>query len=275
METFKHWLFDNNDNKTMLSWLKMRCEIQCGPNAESDAEALLKEFCTEYDNDHQDLKDKTDDKKAKEEFQNFLAQHEPEDDIWGNAIETANAFIGKVNAYRRDGIQDSDLENEVMSHAKYINNDPLRYVYELIQNADDCDYEIDSPEMCIEIDDKGMTVSYPEKGMTWSDILAITTIGRSNKGKKKKHKRIIGEKGRGFKTIYSVCDSATIRSGFYSFVLRDNSLKPEWVDPEESERYEGTKMVLSFKDQIDVKDQNSAKNKLKEGNKVFDEIIKK
>lgn len=280
MGIIEKWLNEEN-NDVLKMWFMLRCKIQNGPQKDDSDEAaknFLHVFCEEYDKNHPESSNQNiDDIKVKEEFQNYLVQHESDDDIWGDGKEHAKDFIEKVAAYRRDGVQDSDIEKEVMSHAKYINNDPLRYIYELIQNADDCDYDYakKTPEMCIEISGEGMTIRYPEKGMTWSDILAITTIGRSNKGKKKKSKRIIGEKGRGFKTIYSVCEKATIRSGFYSFELIHNSLKPKWVDYTEDKRYEGTKMVLSFKNSISSDDaQQSITNNLKDSN-VFDRIINK
>ena len=101
-------------------------------------------------------------------------------------------FVELLSDYRAMGTIDKKIKSKLLDFAKNINNDPLRYIYELIQNADDCEYEKGAKKsITIEISEDcgSMMVSYPEKGMTYSDIIAITTIDQSNKLKKKSNRR--------------------------------------------------------------------------------------
>ena len=158
--------------------------------------------------------------------------------------ENAEKFIEKLYSYRY--IPDSNLSEQLVKLASNINNDSYRYIYELIQNADDCEYE-DGIEknMQIDIEDGKLTISYPEKGMTASDIIAITTIGQSNKLKKKKSHIIIGEKGKGFKTIFAACDNVQIYSNNFTFSLTSKKLSPEWIEDCEWKN-KGTRLVLNL-----------------------------
>lgn len=266
------WL-NNGNNNALREWMRQRCKIQCGPGkSDEDAISLLEEFSKYYDERFGDI---ADEKQIDIQFQTFLTDNMPEEDLWGQRENDAKECVGMINTYRRDGTLDSNLVDEIMKHARFINNDPLRYVYELSQNADDCDYENGVvPKIDIRIETAKMTVSYPEKGMTWSDILAITTIGQSNKVAKKREKRIIGEKGRGFKTIFSVCEEVEIYSGHYRFKLKSDSFRPMWIEKGTEEQ--GTKMILHFRKSIKSgdKENKEEKNKFSEEG-VFEELISK
>lgn len=186
-------------------------------------------------------------------------------------------FVELLSDYRAMGTIDKKIKSKLLDFAKNINNDPLRYIYELIQNADDCEYEKGAKKsITIEISEDcgSMMVSYPEKGMTYSDIIAITTIDQSNKLKKKKRK-VIGEKGIGFKTIFSVCESADIHSGNYHFKLSDDSFEPAWIEGEDKE---GTQLKLYFKDEIssetEKENADDKKNKLRD-KEIYGQIIEK
>ena len=296
-ETVKEF-FDKNENASRREWMLLRCELQNPPTDEGElnkdaGEKLLNDFFSVYEEDTKDSveKERFDKKALNSAFQSFLSENEPVEDGWGKNQRCAKNAISYISDYRDTGVLDTNIVDEVLTHAKFINNDPLRYIYELIQNADDCEYDAENPEMKIEISPESMTVSYTEKGMTCSDILAITTIGESNKGKKKKKKQIIGEKGRGFKTIFSVCSSVDIYSGFYHFTLTGNSFCPTWIEKpdielEDGGRYNGTKMILHFRDEIiekkeetddsgakittEIRNKNFMKNE-----KIFDSIIEK
>ncbi len=243
-----------------LEWMLQRCMLESEPKmengtgiSEQPGKDLMKKFLNKDEVkklfcDSSGISDDTLEKVKTDEcqkmFWEFLSeQEEMEDDSWK---KFPKEFIKLLQAYRHKGSTDNNISSKLLDFAKKINNDPQRYVYELIQNADDCEYPENVTEKKLEIviEDKKMTVSYPEKGMTYADILAITTIGQSNK-RKKKRKRIIGEKGIGFKTIFSICKAVHIHSGPYHFKLTPDNFEPEWIGGNNDS---GTKMILDFKD---------------------------
>ncbi len=243
-----------------LEWMLQRCMLESEPKmengtgiSEQPGKDLMKKFLNKDEVkklfcDSSGISDDTLEKVKTDEcqklFWEFLSeQEEMEDDSWK---KFPKEFIKLLQAYRHKGSTDNNISSRLLDFAKKINNDPQRYVYELIQNADDCEYPENVTEKKLEIviEDEKMTVSYPEKGMTYADILAITTIGQSNK-RKKKRKRIIGEKGIGFKTIFSMCKAVHIHSGPYHFKLTSDNFEPEWIGGNNDS---GTKMILDFKD---------------------------
>ena len=293
-------LLDNKEIKdkyialfAKLDWFRLRClletkaVVQNGVDSAdySNADVLMNRFLSMYLNDLEEYTDdkiasylnqKYDTKEFEKDFYEFLSTVEADENSIGESWQdNAKFFIEKLKAYRKIGTIDGNLSEQLMDYAKKINNDPLRYIYELIQNADDCEYNTinnyddneSRVEVKIEIKDDSLIISYPEDGMTYSDIIAITTIGQSNK-RVKKRKRIIGEKGRGFKTIFSICDYAEIHSGKFDFKLSQNSFAPEWIDSEQENH--GTKMILHFKDNSG--EANDNKNKFSAGADLFGKI---
>ncbi len=293
-------LLDNKEIKdkyialfAKLDWFRLRClletkaVVQNGVDSAdySNADVLMNRFLSMYLNDLEEYTDdkiasylnqKYDTKEFEKDFYEFLSTVEADEYAIGESWQdNAKFFIEKLKAYRKIGTIDGNLSEQLMDYAKKINNDPLRYIYELIQNADDCEYNTinnyddneSRVEVKIEIKDDSLIISYPEDGMTYSDIIAITTIGQSNK-RVKKRKRIIGEKGRGFKTIFSICDYAEIHSGKFDFKLSQNSFAPEWIDSEQENH--GTKMILHFKDNSG--EANDNKNKFSAGADLFGKI---
>ena len=293
-------LLDNKEIKdkyialfAKLDWFRLRClletkaVVQSGVDSAdySNADVLMNRFLSMYLNDLEEYTDdkiasylnqKYDTKEFEKDFYEFLSTVEVDEYAIGESWQdNAKFFIEKLKAYRKIGTIDGNLSEQLMDYAKKINNDPLRYIYELIQNADDCEYNTinnyddneSRVEVKIEIKDDSLIISYPEDGMTYSDIIAITTIGQSNK-RVKKRKRIIGEKGRGFKTIFSICDYAEIHSGKFDFKLSQNSFAPEWIDSEQENH--GTKMILHFKDNSG--EANDNKNKFSAGADLFGKI---
>ena len=147
-------------------------------------------------------------------------------------LEEHEAFIKIVNVFRRANAEDAALygknfldtlksllsvgEDGVYSNSK-------RFLYELIQNVDDCDYE--SVEDCqLEIkfvyrEGEGKIIlTYNEKGFTPRDVFSITGIAEKNKNVSA-GKMEIGEKGIGFKSVFGIADRVLIESGMFSFEL--------------------------------------------------------
>lgn len=292
---------ENDDNlalKVLLEWMKLRCVLEQPPvrvNGEffdDNGKKKMNEFLervlfTEAVNgaEHAQIEAESQSnrisefvkndggrkKQLRERFVDFIAEFSDENEGWGEK-ENAKEFIRKLSNYRESGVVDSNLSEKLMGFAKKINNDPLRYIYELIQNADDCEYP-DGVLKSVKIDirDSEMEICYPEKGMRPSDIIAISTIGESNK-KKKKKTRIIGEKGIGFKTIFSACTSADIYSGNFRFNLKEDDLTPEWIDQADKQQFQGTRMVLHLKGNWDAQTETVMSAS---GEEIYQKIIEK
>lgn len=125
-----------------------------------------------------------------------------------------------------------------------------RFFLEILQNIDDCKYKEDiTPEACFEYESRGynqyLTVRYNEVGFTKDQIRAITAIGDSTK-KALLSTSSTGEKGIGFKSIFSVCDDVVISTRNIRFTLLGN--KPTVPDKiEEIDYIDGTEMRFRLK----------------------------
>ena len=139
------------------------------------------------------------------------------------------------------------LLNSILSVGEdglYSNN--LRFIFELIQNVDDCDYP--SPDDCrlvMHFDFQAGTIilMYNEAGFTPFNVFAITGIAEAAKNLSAA-KNEIGEKGIGFKSVFGVASKVLIRSGWFSFELhKDNFTIP--IAAYETETFQpGTEMTL-------------------------------
>ncbi len=178
--------------------------------------------------------------------------------FWTKTPEKAKKFIHVVGDYRDN--PDTKKDEQLLNFAKNINNDPLRYIYEIIQNADDCAYA-DHITRAFSLDlsepDK-IIAKYNELGMNYLDIIALTSLGKSSKHDPTKKQ--IGEKGIGFKTIFSPCRQVDVYSGGYSFTLNGKNFQPTYLEgkPEDS----GTTLVLHLKKMLEVEEGKEVKNKL-------------
>lgn len=125
----------------------------------------------------------------------------------------------------------------------------LRFLFELIQNVDDCDYDTDvTPKLRIDFNlEKGQLIlRYNEIGFTPGNVFSITGIAEAAKNTED-NKLQIGEKGIGFKSVFGVADSVLIRSGLFSFRLnRDHFTIPEAEYSNEFQRINGTELTLEF-----------------------------
>lgn len=125
----------------------------------------------------------------------------------------------------------------------------MRFLFELIQNVDDCDYAIGvQPKLTInfDVDNRRLILRYNELGFTPRNVFAITGIAEEAKNIDER-KLQIGEKGIGFKSVFGVANSVLIRSGLFSFRLNRNHFTipiPEYTDGFSG--IEGTELTLEF-----------------------------
>ena len=97
-----------------------------------------------------------------------------------------------------------------------------RFLYELVQNADDSSYRKlpwfggASPFLRFEVRPDTLIVETNEDGFSRANIEAICATGKSSK-KGLETDNHIGEKGFGFKSVFSIADEVRIQSGLWSF----------------------------------------------------------
>lgn len=101
--------------------------------------------------------------------------------------------------------------------------DKNRFLSELLQNADDCEYANGTePEFILKLTENGLNVSYNEIGFTKANVRALTAIGESTKKLiLSGNDRSIGEKGVGFKSVFGVAEQVEIHSNGFDFKLTD------------------------------------------------------
>lgn len=172
-----------------------------------------------------------------------------------NSASDGKAFIELLRKFR-EAVAENDklhgdnyprLLNSLLSVGEdglYSNS--LRFIFELIQNVDDC--EFDKPDDCkldmrFDFNKNEIVLSYNEVGFTPFNVFAITGIAEAAKNVSAT-KNQIGEKGIGFKSVFGVAQKVRIRSGWFSFELyKDNFTIP--IAAYVAEEYcPGTQMTL-------------------------------
>jgi hypothetical protein len=96
-----------------------------------------------------------------------------------------------------------------------------RFLYELIQNADDALYrnalsKSESPFIRFKVTSAAIVIETNEDGFRRANIEAICQTGESSK-KAEATDDHIGEKGFGFKSVFAVSEEVHIQSGIWSF----------------------------------------------------------
>lgn len=174
---------------------------------------------------------------------------------------TKEEYIQILSWFRMQSYSEA-LGNASASSEKEIERDykdsPWNFIYEFIQNVDDCVYPSGKyPVLGIEIDEEGcsVTFTYNETGFTPADIEALTSFGSSTKDGKLEpipkedglfDRERTGRMGRGFKSVFALPGkdiAVHIQSNGYSFRLRKRvgTIIPEWV-PDDAMK-EGTTKI--------------------------------
>lgn len=121
-----------------------------------------------------------------------------------------------------------NLQTQLNSALRLLSEDlyskKSHFVLELVQNADDNAYPKGAiPELTLDVKPDRLVLSNNEVGFNEANISAICKVGASSKANDKQHH--IGEKGIGFKSVFSVSDAPEIHSNGYHF--RFDRTKPE------------------------------------------------
>ncbi|KAK5675793.1 hypothetical protein LTS10_011524 [Elasticomyces elasticus] len=130
----------------------------------------------------------------------------------------------------------SDLENALKMLSEELYSTPTHFILELIQNADDNHYYAGTkPKLTMLYHESGyLWIGCNEIGFTASNVRAICRIHNSTKKVEDSKKGYIGEKGIGFKSVFTVADKVWIKSGALSFLFDTTKplgmIAPEWAD---------------------------------------------
>ena len=170
-----------------------------------------------------------------EQLRADLKAVDPED---VRSAEDHQVFLGLVKSFRTGLAKSDTLKGDnypnlltsllsVGEDGVYSNN--LRFLYELIQNVDDCEFEDPAnANLAVKFDplNSRIILTYNEKGFTPFNVFAITGIAEAAKNISA-DKVEIGEKGIGFKSVFGVASKVLIQSGLFSFELhKDNFTIP-------------------------------------------------
>jgi hypothetical protein len=122
---------------------------------------------------------------------------------------------------------------------------------EIIQNADDADYNKDkTPTICIKVKPKVVVIECNEVGFSKENVRALCRAGRSSKSPGLEH---TGEKGIGFKSVFSLANRAHIRSPPYYFQFDQGRelgmISPQW-DEDFFEDYKQKTQTTIILDQV-------------------------
>lgn len=159
--------------------------------------------------------------------------------------------IINIIAWFRANAYGTSVGGAARSHEKEIEDDyeaePWRFVYEFLQNVDDCIFEANTiPELSININENNNSISfdYNELGFTLEDIKALTSFGSSSKSYSLEKNTVksgtfdlekTGRKGRGFKSVFALPGNDIVvhiySNGFtFKFIKRFGEIIPIWED---------------------------------------------
>ena len=148
----------------------------------------------------------------------------------------------------------------VVSLAKNLYSKDVRFIFELLQNADDNDFGKASsasqdPYVAFRVYRDKIVVECNEDGFTELNLKAICNVGQSSKLGAQGY---IGEKGIGFKSVFKVASKVWIQSGPFSFCFRHRRgdsgmgmISPEWQETTEELAGPLTRMTFYLADDGD------------------------
>ncbi|KAI9686954.1 MAG: hypothetical protein M1822_002707 [Bathelium mastoideum] len=111
------------------------------------------------------------------------------------------------------------MADKIDSFSDQLYSTPTHFLFELVQNADDLDFEDDvTPRLAlVHRRDGFLWVGCNEIGFTKDNVHSICRLKSSTKGVRNGQKDHIGEKGIGFKSVFKVADRVWISSHPYHF----------------------------------------------------------
>ena len=160
--------------------------------------------------------------------------------------------IGAIPEELREGAENlqNQLNNALRLLSEELYSKKSHFILELVQNADDNSYKRGVvPELTFRVTPNRLMMANNEVGFFEANITAICKVGDSTKSKSKAEN--IGEKGIGFKSVFSVSNAPEIHSNGYHFRFdrtKESNLLgyvvPHWCEPPDDVRPDGTTIIL-------------------------------
>ncbi|RYP39352.1 hypothetical protein DL767_002263 [Monosporascus sp. MG133] len=149
--------------------------------------------------------------------------------------------------------KDSMIGASIITLAKNLYSKDLRFIFELLQNADDNYFSNAAaldvvPYVSFRLHEDRVVVECNEDGFSEAHIRALCNVGKSSKTGAQGY---VGETGIGFRSVFKVAWKVHIQSGDYSFTLKHRKgdsgmgmISPEWQEPAEELAGPLTRMTL-------------------------------
>ncbi|KAF2166649.1 hypothetical protein M409DRAFT_23280 [Zasmidium cellare ATCC 36951] len=143
-------------------------------------------------------------------------------------IDDTNGVQGDANA--------RSLASAMGMLSSQLYTKPTHFILEMIQNADDNTYAPGTiPKLTMIYREDGYVfIASNELGFSKDNVAAICEIGNSTKKVNGSQKGYIGEKGIGFKSVFTVADTVWVSSGAFKFKFNRDGLLgmivPIWSD---------------------------------------------
>ncbi|KAK6840834.1 hypothetical protein PG987_001694 [Apiospora arundinis] len=177
----------------------------------------------------------------------------PKQDIW----ESLTA-VQREEWTRLLRIKDNMIAASVKTLAQNLYTSKARFVFELLQNAEDNHYEEarkrgQAPCVSFHVYPHKIVQECNEDGFTDANLKAICAVGQSSKHGGQGY---VGEKGIGFKSVFMAAYRVHIQSGGLSFSFEhrvsDTGLgmvTPEWQDPQDDLEEHLSRITLLLHDE--------------------------
>lgn len=151
--------------------------------------------------------------------------------------------------------------------ARNLYTSDARFIFELLQNADDNQYDkagsrgiIPYMSFDLHLHQHRIVVECNEDGFTKANLTAISNVGKSSKSNSQAY---IGEKGIGFKSIFKVAYKVLIQSGDFTFAFNHKKgdsgmgmICPQWEPDVPSIKDGLTRMTLFLHEGSEFKNQS-------------------
>ena len=146
-----------------------------------------------------------------------------------------------INKIRSDFVASprvmESFNNSIQALAKDLYSKDTHFIFELIQNAEDNNYQSPEPSLSFYLTktdptisncpDGALIIQNNEIGFSPENVEAICAVGKTTKSKIKGY---IGEKGIGFKSVFRVTKNPHIFSNGYCFCLPDYDVETwSWI----------------------------------------------
>ncbi|KAJ6007726.1 hypothetical protein N7540_011702 [Penicillium herquei] len=153
--------------------------------------------------------------------------------------------IGRINPALRREVEegmlakDKKIAHSIITLAKNIYSSNARFIFELLQNADDNQFRLavardEQPFISFKVFPDRIIIECNEDGFTKANLSAICSVGESTKAASHGY---IGAKGIGFKSVFIAAWKVEIQSGNYSFYFKHDRgdlglgmVLPVWQD---------------------------------------------